>query len=64
MIEFVSTVNLEFDGQILQCYRLSGEGAKDIAVGDQITVAGIIKNYKGLIEFDKGCSLDSVVKGE
>ena len=51
------TVNMEFDGQIVQCYRLSGEGAKDIKVGDTITVAGIIKNYKGLIEFDKGCKL-------
>ena len=49
------TVNLEFDGQILQCYRLTGEGAKDIKVGDTITVVGMIKNYKGLIEFDKGC---------
>ena len=53
------TVNMEFDGQILQCYRLKGEGAKDIAVGDTITVAGIIKNYKGLIEFDAGCMLVS-----
>lgn len=51
------TVNMEFDGQILQCYRLSGEGAADLKVGDQITVAGMIKNYKGLIEFDKGCLL-------
>ena len=51
------TVNLDFDGQILQCYRLTGEGAKDIAVGDTITVVGMIKNYKGLIEFDKGCKL-------
>ena len=51
------TVNMEFDGQIFQCYRLSGEGAKDIAVGDTITVAGMIKNYKGLVEFDKGCKL-------
>ncbi len=51
------TVNLDFDGQIVQCYRLSGEGAKDLKVGDTITVAGIIKNYKGLIEFDKGCKL-------
>ena len=51
------TVNMEFDGQIVQAYRLSGEGAKDIAVGDTITVAGMIKNYKGLIEFDKGCKL-------
>ena len=51
------TVNMEFDGQILQCYRLSGEGAKDLKVGDTITVAGMIKNYKGLVEFDKGCKL-------
>ena len=46
----------------IQCYRLSGEGAQDLAVGDTITVTGSIKNYKGTIEFDKGCTLDAVVK--
>ena len=51
------TVNIEIDGQIVQAYRLSGEGAKDLAVGDTVTVAGIIKNYKGTIEFDQGCKL-------
>ena len=51
------TVNMEFDGKVFQCYRLKGEGAKDLAVGDVITVAGIIKNYKGLVEFDAGCML-------
>ena len=51
------TVDMEIDGQVVQCYRLKGEGAKDIAVGDVITVAGIIKNYKGTIEFDAGCML-------
>ena len=51
------TVNMEFDGKVFQCYRLKGEGAKDIAVGDTITVAGVIKNYKGLVEFDAGCVL-------
>ena len=51
------TVNMEFDGQVFQCYRLKGEGAKDLAVGDVITVAGVIKNYKGLVEFDAGCVL-------
>lgn len=51
------TVNLDFDGKTLQCYRLSGEGAKDLVVGQTITVVGTIKNYKGLIEFDKGCKL-------
>ena len=41
----------------IQCYRLKGEGAKDLAVGDTVTVAGIIKNYKGTVEFDAGCVL-------
>ena len=48
----------------IQCYRLSGEGAEGLAIGDTITVTGTIKNYKGTIEFDKGCTLDAVVKAE
>ena len=51
------TVNLDIDGQVFQCYRLKGEGVADLAVGDTITAAGIIKNYKGTIEFDAGCVL-------
>ncbi len=51
------TVDMEFDGKTFECYRLSGEGAKDLKVGDTITVAGIIKNYNGLVEFDAGCVL-------
>jgi len=41
----------------IMCYRLKGEGAKDLKVGDTITVEGVLKNYKGTIEFDAGCSL-------
>ena len=48
----------------IMCYRLAGEGAQDLAIGDTITVSGIIKNYKGTIEFDQGCTLDAVVKAE
>ena len=51
------TVDMEIDGQIVQCYRLKGEGAKDLKEGNVITVAGIIKNYKGTVEFDAGCLL-------
>ena len=54
------TVNIIVDGlteKPIQCYRLSGEGADKLAVGDRITVEGVIKNYKGTIEFDKGCQL-------
>jgi hypothetical protein len=47
----------ELADQPIQCYRLSGEGADKLQVGDKITVEGIIKNYKGTIEFDKGCVL-------
>ena len=40
----------------VQCYRLTGEGAAELQVGDTITVTGTLKNYKGTIEFDKGCT--------
>ena len=52
----------ELVDQPIMCYRLSGEGCAELAIGDDITVEGIIKNYKGTIEFDKGCVL--VGKGE
>ena len=42
------------------CFRLSGEGADKLAEGDIITVTGTLKNHKGTIEFDKGCTLDAV----
>jgi len=48
----------------IMCYRLKGEGADAITVGDTITVTGYLKNYKGTIEFDAGCLLEKVVKGE
>ena len=50
------TVNIQIGAladNIIQCYRLSGEGCADIKEGDVITVQGKIKNYKGTIEFDK-----------
>ena len=46
----------------IMCYRLQGEGAEGLAIGDYITVTGTIKNYKGTIEFDAKCNLDNVVK--
>ena len=48
--------------QPIQCYRLEGEGVETLAVGEQITVEGVIKNYSGTIEFDAGCTL--VGRGE
>ena len=51
------TVNIDvpgLEGYTIQCYRLAG--GEDLAEGDIITVTGTIKNYKGTIEFDKGCT--------
>ena len=59
------TVNIDvpgLEGYTIQCYRLTGEGVADLAEGDLVTVTGIIKNYKGTIEFDKGCVIVEVVK--
>ncbi len=43
----------------IYCYQLKGVGADLIDVGDTITVQGSIKNYRGTVEFDKGCNLVS-----
>ena len=57
------TVTITVDGaddKPIVCFRLKGDGAKDLAVGNTITVTGSIKNYQGTIEFDAGCKLDAV----
>ena len=48
----------------IQCYRLAGEGADTLAVGDYITVTGSLTNYNGKVQFAQGCTLDKVIKGE
>ena len=53
----VNMVAAGLEDYVIQCYRLTGEGAKDLKEGDEITVTGILKNYKGTVEFDKGCTL-------
>lgn len=51
----------EIKDKPIQCYRLKGDGAESLKFGDTITVTGEITNYKGLIEFKAGCTLDSVI---
>ena len=46
--------------QPIQCYRVSGDGAKNLTVGSQITVSGNLSNYRGKIQFTQGCTLDQV----
>ncbi len=56
------TVTIEVDGYKFQCYRLAGEGADVIAVGDTITVVGKISAYKGTVQFAQGTVIDSYEK--
>ncbi len=61
------TVTIVVDGmtdKAIQCFRLKGEGADLIGVGDTITVTGVIKNYNDKVEFDSGCTLDSYTLAE
>jgi hypothetical protein len=49
------------------CYRMKGDGADVIAVGDTVKVTGSLKHYKdgsgnSTYEFDQNCSLDSYEK--
>ncbi len=53
------TVVINVRGYLFKCYRMKGDGADQIRETDTITVSGIVKNYKGTLEFDQGCSLDS-----
>ena len=46
------------------CFRLEGTGVQDLQPGDEITVSGQLLNYKGTVEFDAGCVLESFEKGE
>ncbi|MBO7666288.1 MAG: hypothetical protein J6S70_02540 [Clostridia bacterium] len=61
------TVNIHvFDGQgaerAIQCYRIKGDDAATVGVGDVITVTGTIKNYNGLIEFVANSTFVTVSK--
>ena len=58
------TVTIVVDGfadKPVMCYRLEGNGADTVKVGDTITVTGGLKNFKGTYEFNAGCKLDKVV---
>ncbi len=57
------------DGKTIECFRLKGEGAENLKVGDKITVTGTIKNYAdssetGKVEFDAGCTFVLADDGE
>ena len=59
------SVYIDVNGNSMLCYRLKS-GAYDaskIAVGDTITVRGVIENYKGALQFGTGSTLEKRVSG-
>ena len=59
------TIAIEgFEDKPIKCYRLAGEGADTLVVGDTITVTGVIINYKGTVEFEQGCTVKAITKAD
>ncbi|GEM_PF-2490584 len=61
------TVNIHvLDGsgntRTIQCYKIKGDDAATVGVGDVITVTGTITNYNGLIEFKANSTFITVSK--
>ena len=56
------TITLTVGENEIQCFRLKGDGADTLAVGDSVKVKGIITNYNGKVQFNAGCEI--VVEGE
>ena len=56
------TITLTVGQNEIQCFRLKGDGADTLAVGDSVKVKGIITNYNGKVQFNAGCEI--VVEGE
>ena len=57
------TVTMDVNGTAIQCFRLTGDGIAEIAVGDTITVTGNMENYGGKLEFSANSNLDSRTAG-
>jgi hypothetical protein len=64
----ITVKNSAGEDKVIQCYRMQGEDAATVGVGDTIRVTGIIKHYvdgsKDLIEFDANCTFVTIAKGE
>ncbi len=57
------TVDMVVNGKTVTAYRLVGTGADTIGIGDTVSVSGILTNYKGAVQFDKGCTIVSSTEG-
>ncbi len=56
------TLTFEVEGHAdkpVYCYKLSGDAAAEVAVGDTVTVKGELYRYKDLFEFNAGCTIQA-----
>ncbi len=53
----ITIVIPERESKPIYCFGITGEGVTDLTIGDLVSVNGKLYNYKGTIEFDKGCVL-------
>ena len=64
----ITVKNSAGEDKVIQCFRMKGEDAATVGIGDTIKVTGIIKHYvdnkKDVIEFDAGCTFVTIAKGE
>lgn len=49
------TIQVEGWQEPVLCYRMTGYRMESIAIGDRITVTGLLCNYRGKAEFSAGC---------
>lgn len=60
------TVIIVVDGlteKPIECFRMKGTDADKLMVNDTITVTGTLKNFRGTVEFDAGCTFANKVTG-
>ena len=56
------TLTIKVGDKYIQCYRLKGDDAATVQVGDTIIVGGFIMNYNGNLQFIEGCKFVTLKK--
>ncbi len=53
---------MDADNQSVRCYGLQGEEIDSLEKGDVIAVTGYLMNYGSVLEFDSGCTLETILE--
>lgn len=58
------TVTIKVGDKEVECYRLKGDGVENLAICDEITVVGKLKDFNGKKEFDSNCTPSSIINAK